>query len=226
MKRFWVISLIVFLMLPLAAFDMTAAETTQRRTAQRPKTPLSPSQLIELKRFGAMIAQGKTVNEILNNWKSFVERSRTLDVDAAIGEVIREARSEAERNVQRSRSKVQFYEALRNEIRKELDHVRSARADYEKGTRTPLQRKIFELKPGTTGKVVTRPASVITERTDINRYIVELEAELRSVGDDTQLANIELQSALQKQQQTLQTLSSISNSLNDTAMNVTHKMGE
>jgi hypothetical protein len=45
------------------------------------------------------------------------------------------------------------------------------------------------------------------------------------VGDDAQLANVDLQNTLQKQQQTLQTLSNISKALHDTAMAVIRKMG-
>ena len=41
---------------------------------------------------------------------------------------------------------------------------------------------------------------------------------LREIGDDAQLANIDLQNALQKQQQTLQTISNVSKMLHDTAM--------
>ena len=44
-------------------------------------------------------------------------------------------------------------------------------------------------------------------------------------GDDAQLANVDLQNMLQKQQQTLQTMSNISKSLHDTAMSVIRKMG-
>ena len=51
------------------------------------------------------------------------------------------------------------------------------------------------------------------------------DARLHSVGDDAQLANVDLQNTLQKQQQTLQTLSNISKALHDTAMAVIRKMG-
>ena len=48
---------------------------------------------------------------------------------------------------------------------------------------------------------------------------------LASVGDDAQLANIDLQNTLQQQQQTLQTLSSVSKMLHDTAMATIRKIG-
>ena len=46
-----------------------------------------------------------------------------------------------------------------------------------------------------------------------------------SVGDDAQLANVDLQNLLQKQQQTLQMLSNISKMMHDTAMETIRKIG-
>jgi hypothetical protein len=54
----------------------------------------------------------------------------------------------------------------------------------------------------------------------VSALIRDWEEELSSVGDDAQLANIDLQNALQKQQQLLQMLSNISKVLHDTAMGV------
>lgn len=48
---------------------------------------------------------------------------------------------------------------------------------------------------------------------------------LNSIGDDAQLANVDLQTVLQKQQQTLQMLSNISKILYDTAQSVIRKFG-
>lgn len=52
-----------------------------------------------------------------------------------------------------------------------------------------------------------------------------LEEKLNAVGDDAQLANVDLQNILQKQQQTLQMMSNISKMLYDTAQSVIRKMG-
>jgi hypothetical protein len=46
-----------------------------------------------------------------------------------------------------------------------------------------------------------------------------------SPGDDSQLANTELQEAMQKQQQYVQTITNVSKSLNETAMAVIRKIG-
>ena len=49
--------------------------------------------------------------------------------------------------------------------------------------------------------------------------------QLQSVGDDAQLATIDLQNWTQKQTQLLQMLSSISKTSHDTAMAIIRKMG-
>ncbi len=59
----------------------------------------------------------------------------------------------------------------------------------------------------------------------LETYIKGLEEKLNSVGDDAQLANVDLQNMLQKQQQTLQMMSNISKMLHDTAMAIIRKMG-
>jgi hypothetical protein len=56
-------------------------------------------------------------------------------------------------------------------------------------------------------------------------YVKDLEDQLSALGDDAQLANIDLQNALQKQQQTLQTMSNVSKMLHDTAMAIIRKIG-
>ncbi len=60
---------------------------------------------------------------------------------------------------------------------------------------------------------------------EIGQFIKDMEEQLSTVGDDAQLANIDLQNALQKQQQTLQTMSNVSKMLHDTAMAVIRKIG-
>ena len=52
-----------------------------------------------------------------------------------------------------------------------------------------------------------------------------LEEQLNALGDDAQLANVDLQNVLQKQQQTMQMMSNISKTLYDTAQAVIRKFG-
>jgi hypothetical protein len=52
----------------------------------------------------------------------------------------------------------------------------------------------------------------------------EWEERLKTVGDDAQLANVDLQSMLQKQQQALQMMSNISKTMHDTMMSIINNM--
>jgi hypothetical protein len=55
--------------------------------------------------------------------------------------------------------------------------------------------------------------------------IAKWEEKLATLGEDAQLANVDLQNMLQKQQQTLQMMSNISKMLYDTAQSIIRKMG-
>ena len=59
----------------------------------------------------------------------------------------------------------------------------------------------------------------------LDEIIENLEERLASTGDDAQLANIDLQSELHKQQQTIQTLTNVSKMMHDTALAVIRKIG-
>ena len=60
---------------------------------------------------------------------------------------------------------------------------------------------------------------------DHDKMQKDLEKKLQSVGDEAQLANIDLQNILQKQQQTMQMMANVSKMLHDTAMAVIRKIG-
>jgi hypothetical protein len=60
---------------------------------------------------------------------------------------------------------------------------------------------------------------------EVDLHIKSLEDKLNSVGDDAQLANVDLQNTLHKEQQTLQMLSNMSKSLHDTAKSLIRKIG-
>jgi hypothetical protein len=71
------------------------------------------------------------------------------------------------------------------------------------------------------GKVESPKA--LTNKNEMKSYICRLDRELQSVGADAQLANVNLQNMLRKQQQTLQIFSEISRKLHGTAMAVIRK---
>jgi hypothetical protein len=71
------------------------------------------------------------------------------------------------------------------------------------------------------GRIVAALTPIDVEnatRDDLALYVEDLEGQLTTIGSDAQLASIELQNALQKQQQLMQMMSQISKMMHDTAM--------
>lgn len=104
-----------------------------------------------------------------------------------------------------------------------LDQMRAASAELkelaERNRRAPLRDK---------GRAAAHRDSLSKIRAVANNLdaeIVRWEKRLSTAGDDAQLANIDLQNMLQKQQQTLQTLSGVSKMMHDTAMAIVRKIG-
>jgi hypothetical protein len=69
------------------------------------------------------------------------------------------------------------------------------------------------------------PPTSVTTLDGLAAEVRAWEERLNTVGDDAQLANIDLQNILQKQQQALQMMSNISKVLHDTATSVIRKIG-
>ena len=99
----------------------------------------------------------------------------------------------------------------------------SKTSSLEKGTSGIAKSEIADkLKPGS--NLDLKSSSAGLEKT-FQEEIKKWEEKLNSVGDDAQLANVDLQNTLQKQQQTLQMMSNISKMLYDTSQSVIRKMG-
>lgn len=69
------------------------------------------------------------------------------------------------------------------------------------------------------------PGSPCENEEQLKAYIKQLEDKLNSVGEDAQLANVDLQNSMQRMQQTLSRLANISKNMHDTAMNTIRKIG-
>jgi len=77
----------------------------------------------------------------------------------------------------------------------------------------------------TDGAYVQALTGTMDTKGKLDTYVKNLEEKLNGVGDDAQLANVDLQNVLQKQQQTMQTMSNISKMLHDTALAIIRKIG-
>jgi seryl-tRNA synthetase len=157
---------------------------------------LEPAQRQELERIAGMIRRGESSPTIDQAWRAFIEKS--LDKP-------------------RLADRVKSFGEIWPALQEDLDVVQSQIVD-------DLQRQIDQIAYRSSRR------NQIQQEIDRTRqlagdYIAKLEEELNNLGDDAQLANVDLQNMLQKQQQTLQMISNISKMLHDTAMAVIRKIG-
>ena len=71
---------------------------------------------------------------------------------------------------------------------------------------------------------VTKGGKEIKTMKELESYIKEMEGKLSSIGDDAQVQNINLQNAMQKQSQLIQTLSNLQKLLHDTAQAIVQRL--
>ncbi len=165
-----------------------------------------------------------------------------IDVNELVQAVLREAYTANTQDLRFFAEKVKFYNELKKQIRDELTRARetfagtAGQADTASVSFSAVSFDTTFYGPrdwdndGDLDYTNPSPTSggtapVVTTRGNLDAYIKGLEEKLNSVGDDAQLANVDLQNMLQKQQQTLQMLSNISKMLHDTAMAVIRKIG-
>ena len=163
----------------------------------------------------------------------FSSDSGPVDVNALVQWVLREAYMENTKDLHFYAEKVQYFNEVKKCLREELTRARDAlTANAGNEDTDPLTGGNFvgnDINTQAFGElsdiVGEGTGTVSTTKAELDTYIQKMEETLNSVGDDAQLANVDLQNMLQKQQQTLQMQSNISKMLHDTAMAVIRKIG-
>lgn len=123
------------------------------------------------------------------------------------------------------------YEAKKNPARPE-DNGSLARLGHARDgslSRYDAQRRLPSDTAGaqtatTEGPSEQTPPSTVDTVEKMEAYVKYLEEQMNSVGDDAQLANVDLQNCLQKQQQTMQMMSTISKMLHEVTMAIIRNM--
>lgn len=179
--------------------------------------------------------------------RSESETSGQVDPNALVQAVLREAYLQAMEDVRAYAEKVRRFNEQKKAIRKYLGALRALRAKAiaslrERGVNlcksnqteiAAIEKTFVDLAyaydAGLIGYELCIPEQVPpTEVKGVSELDIEIsgwEERLATLGDDAQLANVDLQNILQKQQQTLQMMSNISKMLFDTAQSVIRKMG-
>lgn len=161
-------------------------------------------------------------NQVIKEWKVLVKsrasKNTKLNINTMVQAVMYEAWRQEEQDLRRVVVKVNRLNESKRQVRAELSRARDHR---QKMARLPAENRVY--RPARI-KGIQAPAAVHTAE-EMGALIEHWEDELSTIGDDAQLANIDLQNMLQKQQQTIQTLSNISKVLHDTALAVIRKIG-
>ena len=203
---------------PPPEFRISAA---QQRSVTR---ALNARQQAQLTQIAGRLAEGLSYREVQREWEGLASQLRGsgVDVNTLVQFVLHRTYQESQADLQVYVDKVQRFEEQKGAIRGEIARLRSFKSNVERGGRQT------DLRPNMSVWRVTssyRPPAVIRSTDPFGDLLGKWEEELQSVGDDAQLGNVDLQNVLQKQQQTMQTMSNISKMLRDTAMAVIRKIG-
>ena len=219
MKRIIVILFLFFLCITAHAADKVPMTTREQIKSQ---THVVAS--ADIKILGSMIARGESKEAILSKWKAMIvgANDRNLDVGALVQSVIRESYLQQTEELKKYKDKVQYFNETKRKIRDEQDKARKAKITPGSA---PLRKMNITVEKGTPPIISLQNAGIVKTEQERQDYLRYLEDKLNSVGDDAQLANIDLQNVLQQQQQFVEMLSNISKLLSDTAMNTIRKIG-
>ncbi len=198
---------------------------------------------------GLVMQSGSANNyaDVQGQWADFISKTNItgeVDVNMLVQQVLREAYMQNTEDLQFYAHKVKFFNEMKDQIRERLVDMRELMGkqagnddDANLNNGVTVGRLEFDATPvwdQDQGRYIPsepqlqsidNDGGTISTKGELDAYITNLEEKLNSVGDDAQLANVDLQNMLQKQQQTLQMMSNISKMLHDTAMAIVRKIG-
>ena len=217
--------------------EIKVDDTLLKRLAARPVTLSSRLSQVNRKSLNAISLQVKRGNRAVarNLWGQFVASYATkswasgTDIHDMIMWVLRESYLEQMEVLKDYAEKLAYYNKLKKVIRDHLAEMRewAARMDSRNATKTVEVNAIVRFPPpyrsGATARF--KWARKRMNRDALQAYIEDLEGRLATAGNDAQLANVDMQNMLQKQQQTMQMMSQISKMMHDTAMAVLRNIG-
>lgn len=186
---------------------------------------LKSTEFQSLKSISDMIVQRQSIQTIVNLWEDFIQKKAqadlSMDVDTLIAFVLRESYLETTEVLISYVERTKYFNDVKQSVRGRLQTLRQTRADWNMTKSTAnlsIDKMILPEYP--LAKLIRDPApdSKITTVDDLDRNIKEWEAQLATIGDDTQTANVNLQNVIQKQMQIIEKMSNLMKVLRDKAM--------
>ena len=146
------------------------------------------------------------------------------NISAVVQTALREAYIETTQDLQTHVDKLRCLNQLKRKLREALVDLYEARASAATGDAISLKVFDFDCVRRANGWVIVETEMTVISLAELDSRIAHLETRMGLIGDDAQLANIDLQNVLQQQQQALQTMSNVSRSLHETAMAIIRNM--
>lgn len=185
------------------------------------RLPPNQAQVKELRGLGLLVGRGEAWDKVEREWRSFVEKAKEINLDAAVDHVTREASQEATRNAELSKKRLDQLTVLKGAVIEELGRTRVILADAQKRkTRTMINRNEFEVTQSEPFKVVVKPRGTLSFEAEVAQYVRELEANLRSIDGDVRRANAELATMTRIRQDVTKNLPEIRDKLMEIGMKV------
>lgn len=161
-------------------------------------------------------------------WKKLVTAHRTrkgaIDVDTLVQWVLREAYLDASADLKDVAAKISAINAAKKEVRDHLQELRVALAESS-GKKAFAFATIVVCKKCAPGEILVEPGGTkVLTAAQWTTYADALHAWMETVGEEAELATVDLQQVLAKQQQTQQMLSNITKMMHDTAKSIIDKM--
>jgi hypothetical protein len=188
--------------------------------------PRQRKQFAEIRKLATRsTSKPRAINQLKSKWSKLIRdialKDPHVDIDALVQAAMFELYQQEVQGLEKALLQVHRLNDNKRQTRKELNRARQHRQEMSIRQRDGGTIPVYRPKkiPGVKSK------SLITSSEDMSSYIKEMENKLNTTGDDAQLATIDLQNALQRQQQILQTMSNISKMLHDSAMAIIRKIG-
>lgn len=167
----------------------------------------------------------------MEDWEQAVgmmrQRGVRPDVDALANWVLHQAYLESNRDLEFYADKVKFYNEQKEAAYASKAELERTQAALRRGNaRAATMRSVVlaeTYRPGVRAVSVGSPKPATVE--SVTKELQRITVLCNTADESSQMANVDLQNALQKQQQTLQTMSNVSKMLHDTAMAVIRKIG-
>lgn len=170
-----------------------------------------------------------------NQWERAVqvyvarEGPSGYDINAMMQHVLRESHRETLEAMRNQAARLRYYNQWKKTLRDHLSDTRDAVERFHgHGAPLAINVAVVATYPGPYRPGAAKPKFRWTSR-KMNRgalkaYIRDIEKRMSTLGNESQLANLELQSMRQKRQRFLATMSNVSKMMHDTAMSVIRNM--